>query len=341
MQQRQLMKLLALSAVAVVVLSAGTAVSTCDKLKVGHYRQSCRNAESVVRDTVKYYFSRDQTVTAPLLRLHFHDCFVRGCDGSVLLNATAASGPAEKDAMPNQSLDGFYVIDAAKAALEKECPGVVSCADILALVARDAVSMAAGNISGPSLWQVPTGRLDGRVSSAAGAREAVANLPSSFADFAALKLNFAKKGLNVKDLAILSGAHAIGNSHCVSFAKRLYNFTGKGDADPTLDVHGYAALLRAACPPQFDSATTVEMVPGSSTTFDTDYYKLVASHRGLFHSDQALLQDGEAAAIVAAMASTTKQDFFRRFAVSMVRMGNVGVLTGTAGEIRKNCAMVN
>lgn len=83
------------------------------------------------------------------------------------------------------------------------------------------------------------------------------------------------------------------------------------------------------------------MVPGSSTTFDTDYYRLVASRRGLFHSDQALLQDREAAATVRAMARSSRQAFFRRFGVSMVRMGNVGVLTGTAGEIRKNCALIN
>jgi len=66
--------------------------------------------------------------------------YLQGCDGSVLLNSTS-SNQAEKDAFPNLSLRGFQVIDAAKDALEKKCPGVVSCADILALVARDAVSM--------------------------------------------------------------------------------------------------------------------------------------------------------------------------------------------------------
>ncbi|KAL5199079.1 hypothetical protein ABZP36_002591 [Zizania latifolia] len=370
-----LAKLLALSVVVLALSSPIAGEASCASLlEVGHYRQSCPAAESIVRTTVEGYFSRDPTVTAPLLRLHFHDCFVRGCDGSVLLNATAASGPAEKDAMPNQSLDGFYVIDAAKAALESQCPGVVSCADILALVARDAVSLVrlifsygmhaarflcllpkqcrltitsrrvvawfqatAGNTSGASLWEVQTGRRDGRVSSAA---EAVDNLPSSFADFAKLKEQFASKGLNVKDLAILSGAHAIGNSHCASFAKRLYNFTGNGDADPSLDP-SYAAALRASCPPQFDNATTVEMVPGSSTSFDTDYYKLVVSKKGLFHSDQALLQDQEAAAVVYSVLGSSTQDFVHRFGVSMVRMGRAGVLTGSAGEIRKNCALVN
>ena len=44
---------------------------------------------------------------------------------------------AEKDAIPNLTLRGFHIIDKVKAALEKECPGVVSCADTLAIVARD------------------------------------------------------------------------------------------------------------------------------------------------------------------------------------------------------------
>lgn len=63
----------------------------------------------------------------------------QGCDGSVLLNSTKKQ--AEKDAIPNLSLRGYHVIDAVKSAVEQACPGVVSCADIIALVARDSVSM--------------------------------------------------------------------------------------------------------------------------------------------------------------------------------------------------------
>jgi peroxidase len=62
---------------------------------------------------------------------------MQGCDGSVLLDS--ANKTAEKDAKPNQTLRGFDFIERVKAAVEKTCPDTVSCADILALMARDAV----------------------------------------------------------------------------------------------------------------------------------------------------------------------------------------------------------
>lgn len=66
-------------------------------------------------------------------------CAWQGCDASVLLD-TVGTTKSEKDTIPNLTLSGFDVIDDVKAKVEQVCPGVVSCADILALAARDSVS---------------------------------------------------------------------------------------------------------------------------------------------------------------------------------------------------------
>ncbi|KAJ8501033.1 hypothetical protein OPV22_011585 [Ensete ventricosum] len=90
---------------------------------------------------------------ASIVRLFFHDCFVNGCDASVLLDDTPTM-IGEKNAAGNaNSLRGYQVIDAIKSRVEAACRSTVSCADILALASRDAVTL----LGGPS-WTIKTRR---------------------------------------------------------------------------------------------------------------------------------------------------------------------------------------
>ncbi|GAB2210601.1 hypothetical protein Droror1_Dr00015870 [Drosera rotundifolia] len=163
----------------------------------------------------------------------------QGCEGSILLNSS--TGQAEKDAPPKFYSQRISDYRQSPCCLEKQCPSVISCSDIVALVARDVVT-------GGLTWNAETGRRDGTVSRL---NEALANLPPPFFNIKQLKANFQGKGLNVKNLAVLSGGHTIGTSHCAAFENCLYNFTGKGtnnNADPTLDSN-YVASLRKKCLP--------------------------------------------------------------------------------------------
>ncbi|CAM0913520.1 unnamed protein product [Alopecurus aequalis] len=317
-----------------LVLAASSAAVA--QLEIGFYSKTCPQAEEIVRQEMVKIIAAAPSLAGPLLRLHFHDCFVRGCDASVLLDSTHHN-VAEKDAKPNKSLRGFGSVERVKAKLEAACPGIVSCADVLTLMSRDAVVLAKG-----PFWPVALGRRDGRASSA---KEASYELPPAYGDVPLLTKIFASKGLSLKDLVVLSGAHTLGTAHCPSYADRLYNGTGKdgshGLVDPSLDSE-YADKLRLKCKSLDDKSMLSEMDPGSYKTFDTSYYRHVAKRRGLFRSDAALLTDDVTRDYVQHI-TTGKFDaeFFRDFSESMTKMGNVGVLTGAQGEIRKKCHIPN
>ena len=105
-------------------------------------------------------------------------------------------------------------------------------------------------------------------------------------------------------------------------------------------LHLMPAYLKTKCKNLSDSTTTVAMDPGSSLSFDTHYYKILLEYEGrLFQSDAALLTDKRSFEEVKKLLSI--KYFLEKFAYSMKKMGEIQVLTGTEGQIRKKCSVVN
>ncbi|CAM0906977.1 unnamed protein product [Alopecurus aequalis] len=292
-------------------------------LSVGYYSNSCPNAEAIVREAVKNATDSNRGTGAGLIRLFFHDCFVRGCDASVLLNTTGSNEATERLGSPNLTLRGFEVIDAAKSALEESCPGVVSCSDILAFAGRDATYFLTNRTAD---FAMPAGRYDGLVSLAS---ETVPNLPAPFYGLQQLNDSFAAKGLSLEDMVTLSGAHSVGRSSCSSFSERLSSNTS--DMDP-----GYARYLRKQC----GGGGMVAQDYRTPDDLDREYYRDVISHDVLFGSDAVLMASNDTARMV--MDNAYVRGLWEsKFVAAMVKMGGVEVKTSADGEIRKKCWIIN
>ncbi|KAK6150610.1 hypothetical protein DH2020_015542 [Rehmannia glutinosa] len=296
------------------------------------YDQSCPRAQEIVKSIVAKAVAREARMAASLVRLHFHDCFVKGCDASILLDSTG-SLISEKRSNPNRnSARGFEVIDEIKSALEKECPLTVSCADIMAIAARDSTVL----VGGPS-WVVPLGRRDSKGASLSGSNN---NIPAPNNTFQTILTKFKLQGLDIVDLVALSGSHTIGNARCVSFRQRLYNQSGNSKPDSTLD-QSYAAKLRAGCPRSGGDQNLFLLDFVSPTKFDNSYFKNLLSYKGLLSSDQILVTKNEVSLELVKKYAESNEVFFQQFAKSMVKMGNISPLIGYRGEIRKNCRKIN
>ncbi|KAL7598513.1 hypothetical protein Lser_V15G23643 [Lactuca serriola] len=302
--------------------------SSYAQLRQNFYQSTCPNVESIVRSAVTKKFQQTFVTVPGTLRLFFHDCFVRGCDASVFL----ATPNAEKDHPDDQSLagDGFDTVIKAKAALDSNpnCRNRVSCADILALATRDVIVLAGG----PS-YSVELGRRDGRISTKASVQH---KLPQASFKLDQLNTMFAAHGLSQTDMIALSGAHTLGFSHCGKFSGRIY---GKSGIDPTLNRQ-YALQLRQMCPINVDPRIAINMDPTTPRTFDNAYFQNLQQGRGLFTSDQVLFTDSRSKPTVNQFASSNSA-FNQAFITAITKLGRVGVLTGSKGEIRRDCSMPN
>ncbi|CAB78669.1 peroxidase like protein [Arabidopsis thaliana] len=306
-------------------------------LDFGLYRNSCPEAESIVYSWVETTVLEDPRMAASLLRLHFHDCFVnarneyyepecvfvfdlhyalQGCDASVLLDDTEGL-VGEKTAPPNlNSLRGFEVIDSIKSDIESVCPETVSCADILAMAARDSVV-----VSGGPRWEVEVGRKDSRTAS----KQAATNgLPSPNSTVSTLISTFQNLGLSQTDMVALSA--------------RLQPLQTGQPANHGDNLE-FLESLQQLCSTVGPSVGITQLDLVTPSTFDNQYYVNLLSGEGLLPSDQALaVQDPGTRAIVETYA-TDQSVFFEDFKNAMVKMG--GIPGGSNSEIRKNCRMIN
>ncbi|XP_027368305.1 uncharacterized protein LOC113874265 [Abrus precatorius] len=327
------LRLIAMALSCAVVVLGGLPFSADAQLDPDFYKNTCPQVHSIVQKILKDVSKSDPRMLASLVRLHFHDCFVQGCDGSILLNDTATIVSEQTAAPNNNSIRGLNVVNQIKTALENACPRVVSCADILALAAQVSTYLA----NGPC-WKVLLGRRDSLTANKTLANQ---NLPAPFFNLTQLKAAFAAQGLNTTDLVTLSGAHTFGRGQCFLFVNRLYNFSGTGKPDPTLNTT-YLEQLRKICPNGGPGTTLTNLDPTTPDKFDENYYSNLKVHKGLFQSDQELFSTTGADTIsIVNKFSSSQETFFKNFEASMIKMGNIGVLTGTKGEIRKQCNFVN
>ncbi|PIN14513.1 Peroxidase [Handroanthus impetiginosus] len=302
-------------------------------LTTTYYSRTCPRFTQIVQDTTTNKQIASPTTAAAALRLFFHDCFVGGCDASVLITSTRFK-KAERDADINLSLpgDAFDVVVRAKTALELTCPGVVSCADILAVATRNLVVMMGG-----PYYTVKLGRKDSLTSLATTVE---GNLPRPTMSMNQIIQIFESKGFSIEEMVALSGAHTIGFSHCKEFSSILYNYSRTSESDPSYYPE-FAKTLRNACA-DYQKNPTLSVFNDVITPnkFDNKYYDNVKKGLGLLSSDHVLSSDLRSRVYVEKYAKD-QNAFFEAFARAMEKLSGYGVKTGRYGEVRRRCDEFN
>ncbi|TXG71796.1 hypothetical protein EZV62_000375 [Acer yangbiense] len=275
------------------------------QLNVAFYTKTCPTAESIVHSVVQQSIKDNTGNATVLLRLQFHDCFVEGYNGSILING----GESEQVASGNLGVQHFGIIEETKARVEEACPGVVSCADIVALAARDSVHL----------------------------KSSASNLPEPDDSIELLKSKFSQKGLSDKDFVLLNGgAYTIGRIACFFVQKRLYNFTEApaDSSDPEINPK-FLPKLKAMCP--FGQVNIkIPLNQGTSFIFDDLIFFNIKNGFAVLASDAKLYHNNKTKQILDSYITTTgsRKSFKSDFGKAMVKMGNIGVKTDPDREIR-------
>ncbi|KAL0375104.1 UNVERIFIED_CONTAM: Peroxidase 21 [Sesamum radiatum] len=297
-------------------------------LQLNYYSKSCPRAEAIIKEQVTTLYHKHGNTAVSWIRNLFHDCIVKSCDASLLLD-TVTGVESEKTSSRSFGMRNFKYINTIKDALEKECPMTVSCADIVSLSARDGAVL----LGGPYI-EMKTGRRDSKESHAA---LVDSSIPNHNDTISSVLSTFQSIGIDTEGTVALLGAHSVGRVHCINIVHRLYP-----TVDPTLNSD-YAGYLKGRCPSPYPDPNAVEYARNDRETpmvLDNMYYKNILSHKGLLLVDQELVSDPSTYPFVEKMAADNGY-FHDQFSRALLTLSENNPLTGNEGEIRKDCRYVN
>ncbi|KAH7290533.1 hypothetical protein KP509_30G052200 [Ceratopteris richardii] len=301
-------------------------------MQVGYYDQQCPHVERTVKEIVEGLLLKDVTAGASLLRLVFHDCQVKACDASILLVDDPRNGVlSELHSPKNFGIRRLNFINIIKEQIERRCPGVVSCADIIVLAARDIVRSSGG----PTI-PVLTGRKD---SKQAYKELADVIVPPADTTVDELLQIFTSKGMTIEETVALLGSHTLGVSHCKSFYNRL---------EPQLDKSMSPALaedLKLLCHGQKVVTNATNLLAAfndrTNLVFDNQYFSDLAAGRGLLAVDANLASDPRTSQIVLRF-SASEREFFNAYVTAFLKLTQAAVLSDhDDAEVRTNCSAIN
>jgi len=298
------------------------------EIQLNYYSESCPNAEEIVKQQVIKLYNEHGNTAVSWIRTLFHDCMVKSCDASILLESINGI-QSEKISTRNMGMRNFKYINTIKDALEDACPMTVSCADIVALSARDGAVM----LGGPHI-EMKTGRKDSKESHLA---EIDMMLPNHNDSMLYVLSRFESVGINVEGTVALLGAHSVGRVHCLNIVDRLYP-----TVDTTLDPN-YAEYLKRRCPHPQPNPHDVEYARSdlqTPMTLDNMYYKNIMNNRGLLIVDQQLISNPITSPFVEKMASDNDY-FHNEFSKALLTLSENNPIGEEEGEVRRDCRFVN
>ena len=133
------------------------------------------------------------------------------------------------------------------------------------------------------------------------------------------------------------GAHSVGRTHCVKLVHRLYP-----EVDPAFPASHVEHMLKK-CPDTIPDPKAVQYVRndrGTPMILDNNYYRNILDNKGLLLVDHQLANDKRTKPYVKKMAKS--QDyFFKEFSRAITILSENNPLTGSKGEIRKQCNLAN